>query len=274
MLTTDHLSGHYRDGLGWFHEEFVPHLKARLWSLSGGAWSLGDYDAYACGSDVDFMTHVVNAANTAGGSAVYPGDWYGFSAGAIQPESILHSLQSTRRLACLCVPSVRNGHLTRDMLRFLTEADACLLNINLFPTLATEERHEIASSLNPVLAQSVISVSFSRGFGLTASQLGVILIRHDHPLRGIYNGQWTWLTYFYNAIAAHAFMALDVDQLMAVDDARRHWVATELNRRALPIVESGSYYVKAFTPEGTPPPYLEPLVRDGLVRLCFKPTQV
>lgn len=273
-LTADGLSKHYRDGLAWFHEEFVPHLKARLWFLSGGAWTLGDYDAYACGSDVDFMTHIVNAANTASGSVVYPGDWYGFSAGAIHPASISHSLHSAGRLACLCVPSVRNGHLTTDMVRFLAEADSCLLNINLFPTLAAEERHEIASALNPVLAKSVISVSFSRGFGLTASQLGVILIHRDHPLRKVYQGQWTWLTYFYNAIAARAFMALDVNRLMAVDEVRRHWVEKELERRALPIVGSGSYYVKAFVLEGTMPLHLEPLLRDGVVRLCFKPPQV
>jgi hypothetical protein len=38
-------------------------------------------------------------------------------------------------------------------------------------------------------------------------------------------------------------------------------------------VETGSYYVKAFRPEGVLPGALRPLARDGLVRLCFKPPQ-
>lgn len=272
-LNAEDLSSHYRDGLIWFHGQFVPHLKSRLWSLSGGAWALGEYEAYACGSDVDFMGHVTNAVNTAGGCAVYPGDWYGFSAGAISPDKLSFSLKSAGRLACLCVPSVRNGHLTQDMVRFLEEADACLLNINLFPTLMADERHEIASALKAVLSKSVISVSFSRGFGLTASQLGVVLIHRDHPLRAAYHAQWTWLTYFYNAIAARAFMELDVNRLMAIDNLRRQWVFTELARRALPTINSGSYYVKAFTVDGELPAHLRPLLRDGLIRMCFKPPQ-
>lgn len=249
----------------------MPHLKARLWSLSGGAWALADFDAYACGSDVDFMTHIVNAANETVGSASFPGDWYGFAAGATHPDRVIASAQPGRRLACLCVPSVRNGHLTAEMLRFLDEADACLLNINLFPTLAEQERHQVAKALDGVLGKSVISVSFSRGFGLTTSQLGVILVHKNNPLREIYHRQWTWLTYFYNRIAAQAFMELDVDRMMAIDGARRESVYAELESLGLPTARSGSYYVKSFKPDGPVPAQLQPLIRDGLVRLCFKP---
>ena len=272
-MTAEGLAEHYRGGLEFFHDAFVPHLKARLWSLSGGTWSLADYHAYACGSDVDFMTHIVNAANLGRGCAVYPGDWYGFSAGALQRDKLIRAPEAKGRLACLCIPSVRNGHLTAEMARFLEEADACLLNINLYPTLTAAERREAAMALDPMLRKSVISVSFSRGFGLTASQLGVILIHKDHPMRAAYHDQWTWLTYFHNAIAARAFMGLDVDRIMAVDDARRAWVAGELEKHGLPAVTSGSYYVKSFRVEGDVPEHIRPLHREGLVRLCFKPPQ-
>jgi hypothetical protein len=50
----------------------------------------------------------------------------------------------------------------------------------------------------------------------------------------------------------------------------RDWLAA----RGLPAIETGSYYVKAFRPEGELPDVLRPLSRDGLVRLCFKPPQV
>lgn len=272
-ITATALSQHYRTGLEFFHDEFVHHLKSRLWSLSGGAWALADYVAYACGSDVDFMTHIVDAANDGPGSAVYPGDWYGFAAGALHPGRVDRAARPGRRLACLCVPSVRNGHLTHEMLRFLGEAECCLLNINLFPTLEAAERHAIGKALASVLEKSIISVSFSRGFGLTASQLGVILIHRDHPWRKLHHERWSWLTYFYNAIAAHAFMGLDVDEIAAVDTVRRKSVSECLKALGLPVVHSGSYYVKSFRPEGEVAPHLRPLSREGLVRLCFKPEE-
>src|SRR4051794_19146988 len=37
-LTAHDLSTHYTAGLGWFHGEFVPHLKRVLAGLTGGAW--------------------------------------------------------------------------------------------------------------------------------------------------------------------------------------------------------------------------------------------
>jgi hypothetical protein len=51
----------YRRGLAFFHERFVPHLKSVLGELGGGVWDLTDFVAYAAGSDVDFMTHLVEA---------------------------------------------------------------------------------------------------------------------------------------------------------------------------------------------------------------------
>jgi hypothetical protein len=39
------------------------------------------------------------------------------------------------------------------------------------------------------------------------------------------------------------------------------------------MVETGSYYVKAFRVEGEMPDRLRPLVRDVVLRLCFKPPQ-
>src|SRR5262249_8019333 len=151
---------------------------------------------------------------------------------------------------------------------------SCLLNLNLFPTLLAEERRSVAERLLGVLPKSILSVSFSRGFGLTASQLGVIFVHKDHPRLALERTQWSWFTYFYNAIAARAFMALPVERLFGVDEARRRYVREWLRGRSLPALSSGSYYVRSFRVEGSLPPWFSPLTRDGVVRLCFKPPQV
>ena len=272
-LTEDDLSGHYTRGLTWFHERFAPKLRAVVERLSGGAWDLSRYRAFAAGSDVDMMAHVVEAA-TDRRVALYPGDWYGFLVGSSRPGAISWSADGRADLACLCIPSVRNGHLTEEMSSFLEGADACLLNLNLFPTLRAEERHAVARRLSPVLSRSMLSISFSRGFGLTASQLGVLLVPDDHPWLARLETQWSWFTYFYNAIAARAFLALDLDEVSRGDDARRVWVDRWLRERDLPSLSTGSYYVRSFRPEGALPSHLAPLSRDGVVRLCFKPPAV
>jgi hypothetical protein len=273
-LTPEALSRHYTDGLRFFHDVFTPELRRALEALSGGAWDLGDYVAYAAGSDVDFMAHLVEAAAAREGVSLFPGDWYGFLVGATQTAGIRWEAEARGRLACLCVPSVRNGHVTEPMLAFLESAPACLLNLNLFPTLPPDERRDVAHALAGVLPRSVLSISFSRGFGLTASQLGVALVHKDHPFRERFATQWSWLTYFHNAIAARAFLAIDLAALGEVDAARRRWVLAWLRENGLPVVESGSYYVKAFRVDGEVPERLRPLARDGVVRLCFKPPQV
>lgn len=273
-LTPAALSAHYTEGLRFFREVFAPELARRIEALSGGAWSLADYEAYAAGSDVDFMAHLVEAVAAREGVSLFPGDWYGFLVGATQTEGIRWAEESPGRLACLCVPSVRNGHITGAMLDFLESAPSCLLNLNLFPTLAAGERRDVAEALSPLLPRSVLSISFSRGFGLTASQLGVVLVHRDHPYRERFATQWSWLTYFYNAIAARAFLAIDHAALASVDAARRRWVLGWLAESGLPAVETGSYYVKSFRVDGPVPERLRPLARDGLVRLCFKPPQV
>jgi hypothetical protein len=171
------------------------------------------------------------------------------------------------------VPSVRNGQLTEEMVSFLADADACLLNLNLFPTLEAGERQTVARRLLPVLERSILSISFSRGFGLTASQLGIALVPRSHPYRERFATPWSWLTYFHNALAARAFGALDLSQLEQVDRSRRQWVQDWLRQADLPLVEGGSYYVKSFRVEGPLLDRLKPLERAGLVRLCFKPPQ-
>ncbi len=272
-LTADALTTHYTHGLRFFHEVFLPELIARCEVLTGGIWNLRAHRGYAAGSDVDFMTHIVEAVAPRQGVALYPGDWYGFLVGTTQQQGICWTEQSRGKLACVCVPSVRNGHVTDEMLRFLHDADACLLNLNLYPTLTAEERRGIAEALAPVLEKSILSISFSRGFGLTASQLGVILVPQGHPFEQAYTVQWNWFTYFYNAIAARAFMELAVERLAEVDALRRAWVMQSLQERGLPVVATGSYYVKSFRLDGAPPSEITPLVRDGVVRLCFKPPQ-
>lgn len=270
-LTARHLSEHYTDGLRFFRAEFVPRLKARLAGLAGGAWDLADFAAYAAGSDVDLMTHLVEAVAAREVVCLYPGDWHGFRVGSTHGERLRWTEDSRGRLACLCVPSVRNGHLTEEMAGFLDDAEACLLNLNLFPTLAADERREVAGRLAGVLPKAVLSISFSRGFGLTASQLGVFLVPREHPYRRRFEEQWDWFTYFHNALAARAFLALDEDRRQAVDDERRRWVTDQLRRHGLPAVETGSYYVRSFRVAGPVASALAPLARGEVIRLCFKP---
>lgn len=270
-LTAHDLTTHYTAGLGWFRGEFVPRLKQTLRELSGGAWDLSDFEAFAAGSDVDFMAHLVEAVAVREGVNIFPGDWFGFSVGCTHSDRVRWETDASGKLACLCVPSVRNGHLTTEMVDYLTSADACLLNLNLFPTLAPVERKAVAEALSPVLGKSVLSISFSRGFGLTASQLGVALVPRSHPYLKRFAPAWEWFTYFFNGIAAKAFMALDLAAVATADAERRAWVGDWLQAHGLPAVGSGSYYVKAFRPVGELPDSFVPLIRDGLVRLCFKP---
>jgi hypothetical protein len=272
-LSAATLTTHYTRGLDWFHGEFAPRLNEVLAELTGGAWDLSECRAFAAGSDVDFMTHLVEAVAAEEGVALYPGDWHGFRVGCTRLDGIRWERSAVGRLACLCVPSVRNGQLTEEMVEFLRSGTACLLNLNLFPTLPADERRGIAERLAGVLPRSVLSISFSRGFGLTASQLGVALVHREHPFCRRFATQWDWLTYFHNALAARAFLALDLERVRRVDEARRRWVLDWLRGRGLPVVESGSYYVKAFRVEGALPERLRPLLREDVVRLCFKPPQ-
>src|SRR5262249_51479178 len=153
----------------------------------------------------------------------YPGDWFGFRVGCTQTANIHWRGDGGGELACLCIPSVRNGHVTDDMLQFLARSKSCLLNLNLLPTLSAVERKHLSEQLLPLLPRAVLSISFSRGFGLTASQLGVALVHRDHPYRARFHEPWTWFTNFYNALAARAFMRLDVRRLQEVDNERRAW---------------------------------------------------
>ena len=271
-LTAADLANHYTDGLAFFHDRFVPHLKGTLHKLSGGVWDLSDFVAYAAGSDVDFMTHLVEAIAARDRVCLFPGDWFGFQVGATQTANIAWDASGRGELACLCVPSVRNGHLTEEMLGFLDGAPQCLLNLNLYPTLTPEERREVAEDLKPALDRAVLSISFSRGFGLTASQLGVFLVHRDHPYRARFDAQWQWFTYFFNALAARAFMLLDAAAIEAIDRKRRIWVHERILQAELPLVETGSYYVKSFRPIGEVPARLTPLMRGDVLRMCFKPS--
>ena len=116
-LDSQQLTSHYTTGVEFFHEEFVPYLKRRLSELSGGVWSFDEHIAFAAGSDVDFMTHLVEAVAATEHVALFPGDWYGFRVGCTQTEKIHWNAIGNAGLACLCVPSVRNGHVTEEMIR-------------------------------------------------------------------------------------------------------------------------------------------------------------
>lgn len=266
-LTARDLSDHYTAGLTEFHEVLVPHVKDVLARLTGGVWDLSGWRAFAAGSDVDFIAHVIDAS--ADPVAVYPGDWGGFYVGPTN-RRVQFTRDARGALACLCLPSVRNGQLTDDMVQFLGESKANLLNVNLFPTLAPAERADVARALLPVLDRTLLSVSFSRGFALTASQLGVLLVPPGHPLLAL-KSHWDWYTFFYNAIAARAFMKIRLDEVERVNDLRRAEVRDWHARHGMPWTGTGSYYVKTFRVDGALPAAYRPLERDGCVRLCFKP---
>lgn len=270
-LTTDELTNHYTTGMDEFRNEFVPWLRELLANLSGGHWQLEDYVAFAAGSDVDMMTHIVESVASREQVFLFPGDWYGFLVGSTHQTNIAWQREAHDGMACLCIPSVRNGHVADEMIDFLDSAEACLLNLNLYPTLAAEHRHAVSARLQPVLSKSMLSISFSRGFGMTASQLGVMLIHRDHPYRKRFEQQWNWFTYFYNAIATKTLMEIDFSKLREVDERRRDWVRSWLKDRELPEIASGSYYVKSFKPDGSVPDRLKPLMREGTLRLCLKP---
>lgn len=271
-LTATDLSGHYTTGRAWLADTFAPALVERLGRLSGGEWDLRGWEVFAGGTDVDLITHLVEATAARGPVRLYPGDWYGFLVGGTHDGSVTFDAVTPGDLACLCVPSVRHGHLSAEMTDFLGRSPLQLLNINLFPTLEPDERREVARALRPFLATAALSVSFSRGFGLTAAQLGVLLVPPGHPWSGLFRRQLEWFSLFYNAIAAHAFLAVDHDRLAEVDGERRRWVRDWLQERGLPDVGTGSYYVRSFRPDGPLAPHLRPLSRDGVVRCCLKPT--
>jgi hypothetical protein len=61
LVSLNQVASLYTSGLAFFHERLVPHLKRVRGELSGGVWDLADFVAYAADSDVDFMTHLVEA---------------------------------------------------------------------------------------------------------------------------------------------------------------------------------------------------------------------
>ena len=216
-MTAADLANHYTDGLAFFHDRFVPHLKGVLHKLSGGAWDLGDFVAYAAGSDVDFMTHLVEAVAAGGRVCLYPGDWFGFRVGATQTANIAWDASGRGELACLCVPSVRNGHMTEEMFGFLGGAPQCLLNLNLYPTLTFEERREVAEDLKPAARTGRAVDQLQPRLRPDCVALGVFLVHRDHPYRSRFDSQWRWFTYFFNALAARAFMLLDAAAIESID---------------------------------------------------------
>lgn len=246
----------------------MPHVRHVVERLSGDAWDLSEHVAFAAGSDVDFMTHIINASDER--VVIYPGDWGGFLVGP--SRKVEFSPDSRDALACVCVPSVRNGRFTDDMARFCSDARHVLLNLNLYPSLPPEERRDVARMLAPALERSLLSVSFSRGFSLTASQVGLIFVHRTHPLLARWRKNWEWFSYFYNAVGARAFMHLDLDEVERIHEVRRREVAEWHARSGMPYDPRGSYYVKAFQVSGELPAAYDPLLlHAGVLRLCFKP---
>ena len=101
------LADHYTHGLTFFHEQFVPLSEGRAReSLSGGAWDLNDFVGYAAGSDVDFMTHLVEAVAASERVRLFPGDWFGFRVGCTKrPTSHWDAAGRGNWPACVYRPS-------------------------------------------------------------------------------------------------------------------------------------------------------------------------
>ena len=125
--------------------------------------------------------------------------------------------------------------------------------------------------MQPLLGRAVLSISFSRGFGLTASQLGVFLVHRDHPYRIRFETQWTWFTYFFNALAARAFMLLDLPALEAIDARRRTWVTRVARESRIAGDRDGQLLREIVPADRRGPGDPGPAHARRLVRLCFKP---
>jgi len=72
------------------------------------------------------------------------------------------------------------------------------------------------------------------------------------------------------------WLAAVVARLQAKDRGQRFATAADVVARLsrhLPLVTTGSYYVKSFRPEGAVQESLHPLSHNGLIRLCFKPPE-
>ena len=67
-------------------------------------------------------------------------------------------------------------------------------------------------------------------------------------------------------------LAIDAESTARVDAERRAWTSAWLTERGLPDVSTGSYYVRSFRVRGAVAAHLRPLVRDGVLRCCLKPT--
>ena len=72
---------------------------------------------------------------------------------------------------------------------------------------------------------------------------------------------------------ARVYASADLFALPSVLDETSNATLEALSS-GLPVVETGSYYVKAFRALGALPQRLAPLGRGDVVRLCFKPTAV
>jgi hypothetical protein len=67
-------------------------------------------------------------------------------------------------------------------------------------------------------------------------------VHRDHPFRAPFETPWEWFTYFFNALAARAFVVLDLRSLEAVDARRLTTVHEWLERRGLPVIDTCSIY--------------------------------
>jgi hypothetical protein len=90
-------------------------------------------------------------------------DWFGFRVGVADPRNIAWNAEGNGALACLCVPSAHNRHVT-------PEIDPVPSPVGRLPP----ERRHVAHDLRPVLEKSVLSVSFSRAasFALSGGRRG------------------------------------------------------------------------------------------------------
>ncbi len=238
-LTAESLSTHYTDGLTFFHETFVPALAGRITDLTGGVWDLSGHVAYAAGSDVDFMTHLVEAVAARGPP---PSSWATGSASGsarrtrtrstgMPPAEVPWPASASPRQRT--APDRGDDHISSRRGRLSPQPEPVS---NPGPSGTSADGPRLLGLLN----RSVLSISFSRGFRpyRLATRCALRTSRPSFAAGSPLNG--TGSPIFHNALAARAFLAARPPRLESVDRLRRAHVADRLETRGLPSVATGA----------------------------------
>ena len=199
-LTARDLAEHYTSGLAFFHERFVPHLKEC--ARRAKRRRLGPYRLRRLRRGFGRRFH---DASGRGGRRARPrlpvprrlvwlpsrSDSDGEPRlGRFGPRG---AGMPVRAVGAKWTPDPGNARLPARRSALPAEPES-------LSDHAGRRAARSCGGASPLLERAVLSISFSRGFGLTASQLGVFLLHRDHPYRMRFETQWAWFTYFFNAL--------------------------------------------------------------------------